>query len=252
LKAVSSERGKPIALRQIHELQLLLYHGGGPEDLVAEAISGRSRLHNLFYWEDGSAVLQAELLLRCLGFNKARHKHELLLRDQEEARRIRYAAYLDSTYAARVLQEEYEAREKASKDADLEQKAVELEDKLRALEEKDAADRDALRDQLARCGLKTLYRCMILPTEDTVRTPEELVMQRDRAFLLRNMLAGVSSLEKLVLLKYFYEECTLEEIGSIIGRGTERVRQIKQNAIRKLQHRVQYAHKVVRDDWLNE
>lgn len=79
--------------------------------------------------------------------------------------------------------------------------------------------------------------------QDTLEDPEvldpvEVVLQEDRAALLRDWLAGLQAREKEILILryglYDGEVLTLEQIGRRYGVTRERIRQIETAAIRKL------------------
>jgi len=84
---------------------------------------------------------------------------------------------------------------------------------------------------------KSLYD--LLPDSHQESTDAEAVQASDQALVAR-LLSSLEEREQYVIRRYFglggNEPMTLEQIGSLLGVSRERVRQIKEKALKKLSH----------------
>jgi RNA polymerase primary sigma factor len=76
--------------------------------------------------------------------------------------------------------------------------------------------------------------------DETVMSPEEVAYERIRSEIIESLLRTLSEREAFIIRNYFgleqKERMTLEEIGKVLGITRERVRQIKERALERLNH----------------
>lgn len=67
------------------------------------------------------------------------------------------------------------------------------------------------------------------------KSPEELLIQREAELITDSWFRSLTEREEVILRAYLEDQMTLDEIGKQVGLGRERIRQIKDRAIRKVQ-----------------
>lgn len=76
--------------------------------------------------------------------------------------------------------------------------------------------------------------------DESVMSPEEIAYERIRSEIIDSLIGTLSEREAFIIRNYFgleeKERMTLEEIGQVLGITRERVRQIKERALERLNH----------------
>lgn len=80
---------------------------------------------------------------------------------------------------------------------------------------------DQLRSRRASVSLEAFEREIVAPSEDH---PEFIAEQREQEEQIRRALWGLSHEDRMVLVLYYWHECSCEEIASILGLSREAVR----------------------------
>jgi RNA polymerase sigma factor for flagellar operon FliA len=87
-------------------------------------------------------------------------------------------------------------------------------------------------------------RDLIAEIADTAESPEETVGRQELLRVMAEAVNGLPRKERLVLSMYYYEHCTMKEIGRVLGVRQGRVSQLHAQAINRLRKRIQFmSHK---------
>jgi len=79
-----------------------------------------------------------------------------------------------------------------------------------------------------------LHNCI----PDKTKGVETLVLENERSKILLEAIGELSEKYKSVMLHYYYDEMTLQQIGEILNVSESRACQIKTKALKKLRHRL--------------
>ncbi len=87
-------------------------------------------------------------------------------------------------------------------------------------------------------------RDLLAELRDPSDSPEETVGKQEMLQVMAEAVNGLPHKERLVLSMYYYEHCTMKEIGSFLDVRQSRVSQLHSQAIGRLRKRIQFtSHK---------
>jgi RNA polymerase sigma factor for flagellar operon FliA len=86
-------------------------------------------------------------------------------------------------------------------------------------------------------------RDLLAELRDPSDSPEETVKKQEMLEVMTEAVNGLPGKERLVISMYYYEHCTMKEIGDLLGVRQGRVSQLHSQAIGRLRKRIQFTHK---------
>jgi RNA polymerase sigma factor for flagellar operon FliA len=86
-------------------------------------------------------------------------------------------------------------------------------------------------------------RDLLAELRDPADSPEETVKKQQLLEVMTEALNTLPRKERLVVSMYYYEHCTMKEIGDVLGVRQGRVSQLHSQAIGRLRKRVQFTRK---------
>ena len=86
-------------------------------------------------------------------------------------------------------------------------------------------------------------RDLLTELQDPSDSPEETVGKQEMLRVMAAAVKGLPQKERLVVSMYYYEHCTMKDIGSVLGVRQGRVSQLHSQAIGRLRKRIQFTHK---------
>jgi len=110
-------------------------------------------------------------------------------------------------------------------------------EELRALQERVRSVNVSSVEEMAERGCESELTDALAPEEESPE-PEAALEREETRRVLRDAIGALPEKERLVLSLYYYDECTMREVGEVLGVTESRVSQLHAKAIGRLKCRL--------------